>query len=325
MNYALRHPRRTLGLTRQAPAQAWLVLIGDPSLPSGRFGLSSAKVFTPRLSMQTWRGRQAVKRRVPLLNLFNRTPTPVTEGFSVRVTQVEDFRGKKLTYDSHNGIDFVIPPGTDVVSVANGRVVAVRNEYNRGGLKVFVDHGGGLMTTYHHLAEQCVNIGEDVRAGQVIAKSGYSGVDAIASFGAVPPHVHFNTLVGGVAVDAFARPGETSIWKCCENRPLATEAAVAPYVPTVFDPKAVLNLLDSMRDADRRDALAKYRGDTMRFGFELVIEAVTYPTRFENEEAARVLYQGEERAERMQLPFSIRDYDDSVFADDARFRYTLWK
>lgn len=324
MRYVFRHPRRTLGLTKDAPAQAWLVLKGDPTLPSGRFGLSSLKMFTPRLASQTWRGRQAVKRRVPILNLFNHTPTPVEEGYSVRVTQVEDFRGRKLTYDSHNGTDFVVPPGTDVVASANGKVATIRNEFNRGGLKIYVDHGRNLMSTYHHLAEALVKIGDEVQAGQVIAKAGYSGMDSIAALGAVPPHVHYNAIVAGVISDPFAKGNEGSLWKGGENRPRSTRTKDAPFTPSQFDKKRVLDLLDSIKSDERRRELAEHRDDIYRLAFELVIEATTYPTRFENNFAARSLFDDDKREERLQLPFSMSDFDTTIFADDARYRYTLF-
>ncbi len=78
-----------------------------------------------------------------MYNLFNRTPTPLEDGWSVRKTQVTDFRGGTLTYDSHNGTDFAVPVGTVVVAPAPGKVLRISSEFNRGGLKVFLDHGRG--------------------------------------------------------------------------------------------------------------------------------------------------------------------------------------
>ncbi|MBM4283234.1 MAG: M23 family metallopeptidase, partial [Deltaproteobacteria bacterium] len=143
--------RETFGFRDGALRQAWFALRGDPSVPGSKVGPSSLKIFTPRLAVATWRGQRALGRTVPVVNLVNRTPTPVAQGWSVRVTQVRDFRGRDLTYDSHNGTDFVIPPGTVVVPSAPGRVLSLRSEYNRGGLKLYVDHGGGLLTSYNHL------------------------------------------------------------------------------------------------------------------------------------------------------------------------------
>lgn len=62
------------------------------------------------------------------------------------------------------------------------------------GQTVVVDHGGGRQTRYAHLAEPLVRAGERVTEGQVVGKSGNSG----RSTG---PHLHFEMLVNGQAVD----------------------------------------------------------------------------------------------------------------------------
>lgn len=300
--------------------QAKLAFRGDPSLPKSRFDHTSLAIVTPRLSLATWLGRRAARRTVPILNLFNRTPTPVEEGWSVRVTEVRDFRGAALTYDSHNGTDFVIPPGTTVVASAPGRVVARRQEFNRGGLKLYVDHGRGLMTTYHHLGRTLVDVGAEVARGQPIALSAYSGIDGFLLFPWVAPHVHYNVVLGGVLVDPFGAPGEGSLWRV-ENdpRPFVGSALERPE-PTAFAPERVQALLDDLVDAERRAELQAIP-DVTRRGFELIIEAVTYPTRFRTKEAGRMLYpEVPPREPRLDLPFSSTDFDGAAFADDLGFR-----
>ena len=307
-----------LGLTDTAAREAWLAVRGEPGLPGSKFGLSSAHIFTPRLAAATWLGRRLLKRRVPVCNLFNRTPTPIERGWSVRVTQVRDFRGGRLTYDSHNGIDFAVPPGTRVVAAAPGRVIARRSEYNRGGLKLYVDHGGGLMTSYNHLARALVHVGDEVRRGQPVALAGYSGIDALASFGAVAPHLHFNTYLGGVQVDAFAGPGETSLWCGDENRPLPAALDDA-CEPTRFDADALRALERDMKEGPRKHALLAITDASTR-AWALTIEANTYPTRFATRDAARSLHGDVARAQRLSLPFSGDDFDGVAFADDEGLR-----
>lgn len=311
--------REVLGLTDSAAREAWLALKGDPALPASRFGASSLRIFTPRLAAATWRGQRPLGRRVPVFNLFNRTPTPVEQGWSVRVTQVRDFRGKGLSYDSHNGTDFAIPPGTRVVAAAPGVVVARRSEYNRGGLKLYVDHGEGLMSSYNHLARALVAPGDLVTRGQVLALSGYSGLDALASLGAVAPHLHFNVYLGGVQVDPFAAQGEVSLWQGGVNRPLPTHTFERATEPTRISDDALVQLLRSVRDEKRRAALAAI-DDPLRRAWELVIEANTYPTRFAVPEAARALFAHCERAPRLSLPFSAEDFDGIELADEVGLR-----
>ena len=140
-----------------AARQLSMVLFGDPTTPKSRFDHTSLKIFMPTLSVATWLGKTRKDRRIPILNFVNRTPTPVADGWSVRKTQARDWRGGELTYDSHNGTDFIVPPGTPVCTAAAGVVRGLRREFHRGGLKVYVDHGASLVTTYNHLAKSSVS------------------------------------------------------------------------------------------------------------------------------------------------------------------------
>ena len=311
--------REIFGFTPTAAAQAWLALRGDPTLPGSRFGASSLRIFTPRLGVATWLGRRALGRRIPVVNLYNRTPTPVTEGWSVRATQVRDFRGGALTYDSHNGTDFAVPPGTPVLACAAGRVVARRSEYNRGGLKLTVDHGGGLATTYHHLARALVRVGDVVARAQPIALSGYSGLDALVASPWVAPHLHFNVVLGGVLVDPFAAAGEEPLWRTGDNAPQPCADRDPPLGATRFDPRAVEQLLSDLRSpADRARFSAIDEPD--RRAWELVLESLTYPTRFHTTEAGRMLFPPTARSPRLSLPFGADAWDGIAFADDAGLR-----
>jgi murein DD-endopeptidase len=318
----------TFGFRDGAAAQAWFALRGDPSVPGSKLGLSSVKIFTPRLAVNTWRGRRQLGRTVPVANLVNRTPTPIEAGWSVRVTQVKDFRGRALTYDSHNGTDFSIPPGTVVVPSAPGRVIAVRSEYNRGGLKIYVDHGGGLLTSYNHLGRALVAVGDDVVRGQPIALSAYSGLDALLAFPWVAPHVHYGTSLGGVLVDPFAAPGETTLWRGGDNTPRTATKSDHGDVdrfassPTHLAPERVQRLLDALVRAEDRDRFAalRQRQGNDRCGAELWIETLVYPTRFSVRDAATLLVDGSDRRPVLDLPFSVDDYDDTAFADDVGLR-----
>lgn len=92
------------------------------------------------------------------------------------------------TGDMHRGIDFGKPLGTPILSVADGKVVAV--QYTDVGLGFFVviDHGGGVFTVYGHNSRILVTQGDEVKKGQIIAEVGSTG----ASTGA---HLHFEVIV----------------------------------------------------------------------------------------------------------------------------------
>lgn len=308
-----------LGFTSETPRQAWLALRGDPNVPGSRFGPSSLRIFTPRLAVATWAGKKLLGGKLPVVNLVNRTPTPIEQGWSVQVTRVRDFRGRALTYDSHNGTDFAVPPGTRVVAAAPGHVVAIRNEYNRGGLKLYIDHGDGLLTASNHLARVLVSVGDRVHRGQHVALSGYSGIDALASFPWVAPHIHFNVMHGGVLVDPFAAEGEVPLWRGGNAPEPAALDVTEPANATRFDAGRVADALAVLKDEGRRALLAAIDDVTLR-AWGVAIEASVYPTRFASTAPIRALFDDVPRAPRLDLPVSPADYDGLAFADDEGLR-----
>lgn len=149
MSYGRLSVAETFGLSpwRTRLAEAALTFRGDPTTPKTRFDHTALRQMTRLPGWRIWAGARPYGRRIPISNLFNHEQTPPEDGWSVRITRVRDFRDRALTYDSHNGTDFATPIGTPVVAAAPGRVLRVSRELNRGGLKIFIDHGGGVVTT----------------------------------------------------------------------------------------------------------------------------------------------------------------------------------
>jgi murein DD-endopeptidase len=285
--------------------EAWTALRGDGSVPPSRFDATSLGIFQPWLSVRTWLGRRRPDRRVPIYNLFNRTPTPIEQGWSVRKTQVRDFRGGTLTYDSHNGTDFAVPVGTVVVAPAAGKVLRVSSEFNRGGLKVFLDHGRGLATTCNHLARALVSVGDVVSRGQPIALSGYSGIDGLLAFPWSVPHVHFNVWLDGEYVDPFAVPGEAPIWRH-GNDPRPHEGAEdQAFEPTRWDAYGVAQAIAACQDDPVRAQLAA-EPDLDRRAMYLLFQRNYYPTRFSAR--PRVVAGAHAREPRLTLPLRAGDF-----------------
>jgi len=93
----------------------------------------------------------------------------------------------------HEGIDLDASYGSDVVAVAGGTVVSAG--WDGGyGKQVQISHGGGLVTRYAHLSSIEVSVGESVDRGDVIGLVGSTG-------NSTGPHLHFETIVGGVPRD----------------------------------------------------------------------------------------------------------------------------
>ncbi len=93
----------------------------------------------------------------------------------------------------HQGLDIGCDYGTDIVAADDGTVVM--SGYNGGaGNMVMISHGDGICTVYMHNSQLCVNVGEKVVKGQVIAKAGSTGVST-------GPHCHFGVSIDGTYVN----------------------------------------------------------------------------------------------------------------------------
>ncbi|MDI6521244.1 M23 family metallopeptidase [Streptomyces coelicoflavus] len=104
----------------------------------------------------------------------------------------------------HSGQDFAVPVGTNVVATHGGTVVkAGGNGAGDGpayGNAIVIKHGNGTYSQYAHLSKVNVKIGQVVKTGQSIAKSGNTGNSS-------GPHLHFEirtTANYGSAVDPVA-------------------------------------------------------------------------------------------------------------------------
>lgn len=300
--------------------QAWFALRGDVYTPRSKFGLSSLQLFEPGIALSAWAGRRRSDRRVFVVNLFNHTPTPIAEGWSVRKTHVRDFRGRALTYDSHNGTDFAVPPGTTVTAPARGMVARVSNEFHRGGLKIVLDHGDGLITTSNHLGRTLVAEGARVERGEPIALSGASGLDCVSGFPWIAPHVHFNVWLNGEPIDPFAVDGEVAMWVHGNNPSTPSEdecEASAREEPreTRFAQEKLAEAIDSCRDPELAEELRAI-SDLNARAVTLIFHRNYYPTRFTRSVSPYAATH--ERSERLTLPFRREDVRGICFADDRR-------
>jgi len=124
-------------------------------------------------------------------------PWRVAESFEIIRTTSHYTRGNRGV--GLNGIDIRMPIGTTIVAARAGIVVAVQEDYADGnGVDlqenyVFIKHTDGTMGRYFHLTRQgaVVGVGDSVRQGEVIARSGNSGDTG-------EPHLHFDVQVCGV-------------------------------------------------------------------------------------------------------------------------------
>lgn len=268
-----------------------------------RFGLSSLAIFKPQISIPTWLGRTRADRCAPVYNFFNRVPAPPDRGYSVRVTHARDYRGGRWTYDGHLGTDFAVPRGSVVVAGAPGVVLRVGSEADRGGLKVCIDHGEGLFTTSNHLSRALVRPGARVGRGQPVGLSGASGVEFVAFFPWVSPHLHFNVWLDGAPIDPFALPGEESLWLRRNDPAPHRGPDDAAFQPSEFDKDGVRAAIDACNSASLRRSLSAIDGLPARAA-EVLLWRNYRPARFRHFPA---LYRAR-HARRPRLDLPLRDF-----------------
>lgn len=96
-------------------------------------------------------------------------------------------------YKLHTGMDFGVPSGTPVHAMADGEVIIAK--YSSGyGNYIVINHGSGISTLYAHNSRLLVSVGDKVKGGQVISKSGNTGYST-------GPHCHFEVRKDGTPID----------------------------------------------------------------------------------------------------------------------------
>lgn len=93
----------------------------------------------------------------------------------------------------HNGIDIGVGTGTKVAATRSGVVRAVRTSETFGKVLEF-ETEDGYKIMYAHLSEVLVKKGEKVKQGEIVAKSGNTGLST-------GPHLHYSLWKDGKLID----------------------------------------------------------------------------------------------------------------------------
>lgn len=97
----------------------------------------------------------------------------------------------------HGGVDFACPTGTSVYAADGGQVAMVKYLNYSYGYHILINHGNGLSTLYAHNSQILVKQGQEVKKGQLIAKSGSTG-------NSTGPHLHFEVRKNGNRVNPMS-------------------------------------------------------------------------------------------------------------------------
>jgi len=130
---------------------------------------------------------------------------PFSEKVLAKITQSKD--GPQTTHhgDAVNAIDFSVPEKTPILSIGNGVVINVVQNYTEGGFKpdlsnkvnlISILHYNGQISEYLHIYpnSSSVKVGDKVTVGQQIALVGNVGFSN-------GPHLHLQLIEIGATLD----------------------------------------------------------------------------------------------------------------------------
>jgi murein DD-endopeptidase MepM/ murein hydrolase activator NlpD len=128
---------------------------------------------------------------------YARAPVDVDFLLPVTGTRTGSF-GRRRVFNGqqrrpHSGMDIAAATGTPILSPSSGKVIELGDFFFSGNL-VYIDHGQGLISMFAHLSEIDVEIGEQIKKGQVVGKVGATGR-------VTGPHLHWSLGLNGTWID----------------------------------------------------------------------------------------------------------------------------
>ena len=100
----------------------------------------------------------------------------------------------------HIGLDIANKEGTPITAPLAGNVILLGNFFYKGNV-IYIDHGGGLVTSYSHLSNTEVELNQKISKGEIIGNVGSTGR-------VTGPHLHWEVYYLGVPInpEIFLKP-----------------------------------------------------------------------------------------------------------------------
>ncbi len=103
------------------------------------------------------------------------------------------YKGKTIDTQTHLGVDLA-SIAQDNILASNAGTVVFTDFMGIYGNCIIIDHGLGLQSMYAHLSSIDVRVGDNVARGQIIGRSGATGL-------AGGDHLHFGIIISGTPVN----------------------------------------------------------------------------------------------------------------------------
>jgi murein DD-endopeptidase MepM/ murein hydrolase activator NlpD len=159
------------------------------SVPPSQVNLSPED--EARVARETEKVRAALEAFTPDAPATLRLQQPVPGRRSSSYGLRRMFNGESRK--PHSGMDIAAPTGTPIKAPLAGRVIDV-GSYFFNGNNVVIDHGQGLVTMYCHLSKIRVEMGQELKRGEVLGEVGATGR-------VTGPHLHWGVALNGAMVD----------------------------------------------------------------------------------------------------------------------------
>ena len=157
-----------------------------------RFTVPPDSALQARIDRERDLARDVARRAHAVPKLWR---TPFLRPRDARVTS--RFGGGRVVNgvrrSTHYGLDLDGRKG-DPIKAANRGVVALVGDLFYGGTTVYLHHGDGVVTVYHHMSRVLVAVGDTVERGQVIGLVGATGR-------VTGPHLHWGAQYGLISFD----------------------------------------------------------------------------------------------------------------------------
>jgi murein DD-endopeptidase MepM/ murein hydrolase activator NlpD len=153
-----------------------------------------------RLDPKEKREHDAMEARISAIRMKRSDSTCWSEPFAWPATgKVTSRYGQPRVLNGtdgglHWGVDVAVPVGTRVTAPTCGTIVFVEKDVPLAGGTVVIDHGQGVFSSFIHLSAFDAKVGDEVKKGDVVARSGKTGR-------ATGPHLHWNLNFFEVRVD----------------------------------------------------------------------------------------------------------------------------
>ncbi|MDF3820788.1 peptidoglycan DD-metalloendopeptidase family protein [Leptospira sp. 96542] len=122
-------------------------------------------------------------------SILSRTPM-YNPMYSYNLTSPFGMRKSPTTgyWEYHDGLDMANATGTPIFAAGPGRVARVTYANTGYGHHVIIQHEYGFSTLYGHCSRIFVRVGQEVRAGEMIAEVGATG-------NVTGPHLHYEVII----------------------------------------------------------------------------------------------------------------------------------